>query len=109
VARGMERPVCEQEDHRRSMGTSLRVRRSRAARTAVLDPVLRVRRKGRRRRQRQGYRVMGRLRISDPEAGSILLDVLVGVFIVMVGFPMILGGMSVAGSLAVTQNIRVES
>lgn len=52
---------------------------------------------------------MGRLRISDPEAGSILLDVLVGVFIVMVGFPMILGGMSVAGSLAVTQNIRVES
>ena len=52
---------------------------------------------------------MGRLRLPDKQAGFILLDVLVGVFIVMVGFTMILGGMSVAGSLAVKQNIRVES
>ncbi|MGO9307794.1 MAG: hypothetical protein ACLQDL_02075 [Spirochaetia bacterium] len=51
---------------------------------------------------------MGRLRTSNAEAGSILLDVLVGVFIVMVGYPAILGGMSAALSLAMRQDARVE-
>jgi hypothetical protein len=43
------------------------------------------------------------------EEGSILLDVLVALFIVMVGFAVFLGGMSVAASLSVRQDERVRA
>jgi Tfp pilus assembly protein PilV len=51
---------------------------------------------------------MGRLKRRN-QAGYILLDVLVAVFIVLVGFTVVLGGMSLTWSLAVKQNARVQS
>lgn len=41
------------------------------------------------------------------EAGYILLDVLVALFIVVIGFAVFLGGISLAGSLTVRQAQRV--
>lgn len=43
------------------------------------------------------------------EQGSILLDVMVAVFIVMIGFAVFLGGISLAASLSARQNARVQS
>jgi len=43
------------------------------------------------------------------EEGYILLDVVVALFIVMIGFAVFLGGIGLAGSLCVRQNARVQS
>lgn len=51
---------------------------------------------------------MGRLSKRE-EGGYILLDVLVALFIVLVGFVVVLGGMSLTWSLAAKQNARVQS
>jgi len=52
---------------------------------------------------------MGRLTRAHAEAGYILLDVLVALFIVLVGLTTLLGSMRAAASLAVKQNARVQS
>ncbi|MGA2641445.1 MAG: hypothetical protein ABSG21_11170 [Spirochaetia bacterium] len=52
---------------------------------------------------------MGRLTRAHAEAGYILLDVLVALFIVLVGLTTLLGSMRAAGSVAVKQNARVQS
>ncbi len=44
----------------------------------------------------------------EREAGYILLDVLVALLIVIIGFAVFLGGISLAGSLTVRQARRVE-
>jgi hypothetical protein len=51
---------------------------------------------------------MGRLRPRAAEAGYVLLDVLVALLIVLVGFAGVLGCMSATWSLAVKHNARVE-
>lgn len=52
---------------------------------------------------------MGRLNRSDRDAGFFLLDVLVALFIVLVGFSAFLTGISLAESLAIRQEARVQS
>jgi hypothetical protein len=42
------------------------------------------------------------------EQGYILLDLVITLFIVMIGFAVFLGGISLAGSLSVRQNARVQ-
>jgi len=43
------------------------------------------------------------------DCGYILLDVVVALFIVMIGFAVFLSGISLAASLSVRQNARVQS
>jgi hypothetical protein len=43
------------------------------------------------------------------EGGYILLDVVVALFIIMIGFAVFLGGIGLAGSLGARQNARVHS
>ena len=52
---------------------------------------------------------MGRLKDPRAETGFILLDVLVALFIVLVGFAVVLGGMNLTMTLAAKQNARVQS
>jgi hypothetical protein len=52
---------------------------------------------------------MGRLKSRRAETGFILLDVLVSLFIVLLGFGVVLGGMNLTMTLAAKQNVRVRN
>jgi hypothetical protein len=51
---------------------------------------------------------VGRLKQRVAEAGYVLLDVLVALLIVLIGFAGILGGMGATWTLAAQHNARVE-
>jgi len=51
---------------------------------------------------------VGRLSAREREAGYILLDVLAALLIVLIGFAVFLGGISLAASLSVRQAQKVQ-